>query len=67
MRMDRSTIGNKLRDLRGEMTLEKVAADLGISVSALNMYELGNRIPRDEIKIKIADYYKTSVDSLFFA
>lgn len=67
MRMDRSTIGNKLRDLRGEMTLEKVAGDLGISVSALNMYELGNRIPRDEIKIKIADYYKTSVDSLFFA
>lgn len=38
---------------------------IGISVSALTMYETGNRIPRDEIKVKLAHYYSTSVERLF--
>lgn len=29
------------------------------------MYETGNRIPRDEIKVKLAHYYSTSVERLF--
>ena len=59
------TIGQRLTELRGERTMEEVAAALAISRSSLSMYENDKRIPRDEIKIRIADYYKVTVDSLF--
>ena len=64
--MNEQAIGKKLAALRGDRSQEKVARDLGISVSALSMYEQGNRIPRDEIKIKIAEYYGETVQSIFF-
>lgn len=48
--MDGKTIGHKLRALRGEMDAKTVADALGISTSALFMYERGERIPRDQIK-----------------
>ena len=60
------TIGEKLRELRGTKTIEDVAKSLGVSPSALSMYENDNRIPRDEVKIRIAKYYKKSVQSIFF-
>lgn len=60
-------IGDKLRELRQDKTQEQVAADLGISRSAYMMYENGERVPRDQIKMRIANYYNTSVGSLFFA
>ena len=53
--MDQKEMGRRLRELRGERTIKEAAADLGISVSALNMYELGERIPRDEVKIKLCN------------
>jgi len=65
--MNGQAIGAKLRALRGDATIEAVANSIGVSTSALAMYELGQRIPRDEIKIKLAAYYKTTVDDLFFA
>lgn len=64
--MDKHKIARKLVLLRGEKTREEVSADLKISCSALGMYEQGNRIPRDEIKIKIAKYYGTTVQDIFF-
>lgn len=63
--MDKSAIGAKLRELRGTKTLESVARDVGISTSALGMYENGQRIPRDDIKVKLANYYGTSIDIFF--
>lgn len=51
---------------RGDRRREDVATAVGVSVSAIAMYENGARIPRDEIKIKMADYYKTTVQELFF-
>lgn len=65
--MDKSRIGEKLRALRGDKSREEVAFALGISVSALTMYETGQRIPRDEIKIGIAEYFGVTVGSIFFA
>jgi transcriptional regulator with XRE-family HTH domain len=65
--IDAKEIGDKLRDLRQDKTQEQVAADLGISRSSYMMYETGERIPRDSIKLKIANYYNTSVGALFFA
>lgn len=52
---------------RGSRAREEVAAALGISVSAIAMYETGRRIPRDSIKQKLADYYHLTVQEIFFA
>lgn len=64
--MDTTNIGSKLVKLRGNRTQEQVANAVGISVSALSMYECGERIPRDPIKIKLARYYGQSVQAIFF-
>lgn len=58
--------GKILVQLRGEKTQEIVAGDVGISVSALAMYETERRVPRDEIKIKLANYFNRSVQEIFF-
>ena len=58
-------MNEKLIELRGNRSQEEVAKALGISVSALSMYEQGNRIPRDEIQIRMAEYYGISLDALF--
>ena len=65
--MDNNKIANKLIQLRGNTSRDSVAKALNISVSALGMYENGERIPRDEIKVKLARYYKTSVEVIFFS
>lgn len=64
--MNRQRIAEKLIDLRGDKTQETVARDVGISPSALAMYEGGKRIPRDEIKLALANYYGVSIQALFF-
>lgn len=64
--MDSKKIGLRLLSLRNEVPRDMVASELGISVSALAMYEQGNRIPRDEIKLKLAQYYNKSVQDIFF-
>ena len=65
--MDNIKVGEKLKEARGDKPREAVAEALGISLSALAMYERGERIPRDEIKIKIASYYGKTVQELFYA
>ena len=59
-------VAEKLRRLRGKKTSREVSSELGISQSALRMYENGYRIPRDEIKVKIADYYHMTVQEIFY-
>ena len=59
-------IGERLRQLRGDKTIEEVAEDLKISGSAIGMYERGCRVPRDDIKVQLARYYEKSVQELFF-
>ena len=56
-----------LRELRGNKTQDEIAKDLGITKSAWAMYERGERVPRDEIKVKIAKFFGKSVEELFFA
>ena len=56
---------NELIALRGDRSREEVAKALEISASALAMYELGYRVPRDEIKRRMADYYGVSIQELF--
>lgn len=61
-------IGAKIKNLREDknITREAFCETVGISLSALSMYETGQRIPRDEIKLKIARQLDTSIEALFF-
>lgn len=66
MNQDPKEIGRKLAKLRGNRTQAEVAKALGISESAYSMYERGERVPRDSVKIRISDYYKRPVHKIFF-
>lgn len=61
-----TAVTEKLIELRGDRTRESVAKQVGISVSALQMYETGHRTPRDHIKMRLAAYYEVTVEELFF-
>ena len=63
--MDSNKIAQRLRELRQYKPRRVVAEEIGISESALTAYEMGTRGPRDEIKIKLADYYETTVEAIF--
>lgn len=65
--MDKGKIAERLITLRGTKSQAEVAAAIGVTPSAYSMYENGERIPRDEIKKRIAEYYKRSVTTIFFA
>jgi len=65
--LDGNIIAARLKKARGEKSITEVAKSCGISRSAMGMYETGRRIPKDEIKKKLAKYYNTSVEALFFA
>lgn len=60
------TTAEKLIKARGNRTREEVANAIGVSISAMAMYETGARVPRDEIKIRLTNYYNTTVQYLFF-
>lgn len=64
--MRANNIGKKLRILRGDKSQFEIAKALGISTSALSMYECGNRVPRDEIKVKMSKLYGKSIEEIFF-
>lgn len=66
--MDKVKIGQRLAELRkqnGKSAVE-VAAAVNISQSALCQYETGARVPRDDIKIRLAKHYGVPVETIFF-
>ena len=62
------TISKKLSDLRMKkgITRAELASMAGISLRAMDSYEQGTRIPRDEVKILLAKCLESSVQSIFF-
>ena len=50
--------GEKLRQLRGDKSQEVIAKEVGVTKSSWAMYERNERVPRDEVKIKIAKLNK---------
>ena len=63
----KETIGEKLKRLRGDKTQKTVADAIGITSMAISQYEQDERVPADAIKIKLANYFGESVESLFFS
>ena len=66
--VDGIRIGKRIKELRTQkgMTAEELGTAVGTSSSAINMYECGQRVPRDDIKIKIAEFFGLSVESIFY-
>lgn len=65
--MDKLKIAERLRELRGDKSQREVAEAVGTTAMAISLYESGDRVPKDEIKIRLAKYYETTVDALFYA
>lgn len=59
-------IGARLAKLRGSRSQSEVASAIGVSRSAVCNYEAGVRVPRDEIKVALAKYYRTTVAKIFY-
>lgn len=58
--------GKRLVLLRGKRSQAEVAKNVGIATSTLAMYEAEQRVPRDPVKIKLADYFNTTVQEIFY-
>lgn len=65
--MDREKVGVYLKELRGTRTQSEVAEAVGVTTMAISQYERGERIPNDEMKIKLARYFQKTVEEIFFA
>ncbi len=65
--MNVDVMGKKLRELRGNLPIDTVASAVGVSKSSLAMYERGERIPRDKVKVNLAKFYGKSVEFIFFS
>ena len=65
--MDRKKMSENLIRLRGNRTQAEVAKAIGVSTSAYTMYETGQRVPRDEVKSRIAKLYNRTVQFIFFS
>jgi toxin-antitoxin system, antitoxin component, xre family len=66
MEVIKMTIGEKLKKLRGKKTQVEISKELGVLPSTYSNYENDYRVPNDEIKKRIAVYYKKTVDEIFF-
>lgn len=64
--INRAGIAEKLRKLRGNRPVEEIALYLGVTSSAVMMYERGDRVPKDTVKVKYAELTGISVQTLFF-
>ncbi|MEF9974908.1 MAG: helix-turn-helix transcriptional regulator [Clostridia bacterium] len=64
--MDVPSLGARLAALRGDKPRALVALAVGISENALCQYENDLRMPRDEVKLWLCNYYNKSLEQLFF-
>lgn len=64
--MDGMKIGERLRALRGDQPREAVALAIGVTAQAVANYETGARIPTDEIKLRLAEFFDKTVQEIFY-
>ena len=65
--MNTEIMASRLKELRGNKTQKEIADAIDLKQSTYAMYESGKRVPSDENKVKIAAYFGTTVQELFFA
>lgn len=61
-----SILSERLKNLREEqgLTQSQLAENLDIAVSSISQYESGDRVPSDDMKIKLAKFFDVSLDFL---
>lgn len=61
-----SILSERIKLLREEIPLTQfqLAEKLQITTSSVSQYESGDRVPSDEIKIKLANFFDVSLDFL---
>ena len=64
--IDTKVIGDRLRELRGDKTQKEVADAVGVTAMAVCQYEAGTRVPSDQVKIALAEYFGRTVENIFF-
>ena len=62
------TAGEKLKTLRENrgLSVDDLAKTLGLTRQAIYNYEMDARVPRDEIKIRIANFFDVGIEDIFF-
>lgn len=62
------SIGEKLTELRNSknLTQKELGVEIGVSTTSIAMYEINERVPRDEIKKRIAAFFGKTVQEIFF-
>lgn len=62
-------VAERLKAIRSKLglTQSQFANLVGVKTSTIAMYETGERIPRDEVKQKIAQVAGTTVDPIFLS
>lgn len=62
------TAGEKLKSLREDrgMSVDDLAKTLGLTRQAVYNYEMDARVPRDEIKVRIANFFGVGIEEIFF-
>ncbi|WP_303674991.1 helix-turn-helix domain-containing protein [Vampirovibrio chlorellavorus] len=57
-------LGNKLKELRGSLSLYEVGGDTGIPRIEISRYERGQHLPTPKNLQKLADYYEVPYEDL---
>lgn len=65
--IDPVKIGERLRILRNGRSIAAVSKGTGLSQARIGNYERGLRMPTDDAKVLLANYYGTSVQKLFYS
>lgn len=65
-KINREQVAKNLVNLRGEKTQASLAKELGVAQSTYALYEIGKRVPGDDMKATIAEYYGKTVQEIFF-
>lgn len=64
--LDMQTIGRRLKELRGDRSREEIAIAVGVTAQAICNYECGIRTPSDDVKVKLARVFETTVQAIFY-
>lgn len=64
--IDAQTIGERLRALRGNRTQKEVGDAIGVTAMAISFYERGERVPTDDMKVALAQYFNSTIEAIFF-
>lgn len=65
MKINLKEMGERIRSIRGKLSLAEFEPILGISKNMISLYERGESWPKPEVLSNIAEYGKVSFDWLF--